>query len=102
MRPLVSFSVALEALKRGERITRFGWNGRGMWLAFSPGAEAVGASQFWSQPNAAYARSLGGLATVLPSITMRTASGEILMGWVASASDLLADDWMVLNEGDPW
>lgn len=46
--------------------------------------------------NAEHARQSGGTATVLPSITMKTATGEILMGWLASQSDMLATDWVVL------
>lgn len=54
------------------------------------------AENFWSPHNAEHARQSGGKATVLPSITMKTATGEILMGWLASQSDMLATDWVVL------
>ena len=38
-----------------------------------------------------------GTATVLPSITMKTATGEILMGWLASRTDMLAEDWVLVE-----
>ncbi|AXU20380.1 hypothetical protein C7W88_17015 [Novosphingobium sp. THN1] len=38
------------------------------------------------------------MATVLPCINMKTATGEILMGWLASQSDMLCEDWCVLDE----
>ena len=33
----VSFSEALEAVRSGRRITREGWNGRGMFVVYQPG-----------------------------------------------------------------
>jgi len=89
---------AIQALKEGERVARAGWNGKDMWLALScNGTRQVPASQFWSPRNSEYAAAQkGACATVLPCITMKTATGEILMGWLASQSDLLADDWVVV------
>jgi len=28
---------------------------------------------------------------------MKTATGEILMGWLASQTDMLAEDWLILD-----
>ena len=33
----MTFGHALEMLKRGHRVTRAGWNGKGMWLILVPG-----------------------------------------------------------------
>lgn len=91
----MDFGDALRALKAGKKVARFGWNGKGMWLSLScDGMREVAAENFWSPHNAAFARENGGKATVLPSITMKTATGEILMGWLASQSDMLAEDWV--------
>ena len=69
-----------------------------MWLSLScDGTREVAAENFWSPHNAEHARQIGGKATVLPSITMKTATGEILMGWLASQTDMLADDWCVID-----
>lgn len=57
----------------------------------------VPAENFWSPHNAEHARQSGGKATVLPSITMKTATGEILMGWLASQTDMLAEDWQIVE-----
>ena len=97
----LSFGRALEALKLGKRVARAGWNGKGMWLALSHVNErTVPAEQFWSAHNAEFARSQGGSATVLPCITMKTVNAQgregILMGWLASQTDMLADDWLIL------
>lgn len=93
----MSFGLAIEALKKGLRVARAGWNGKGMWLSLScDGSRIIPAELFWSPHNRAHAESQGGCATVLPSITMKTATGEILLGWLASQTDMLADDWQVV------
>lgn len=87
---------AIRELKSGNRVARAGWNGKGMWLSYSPGTTDLPAENFWSKHNAAFAMASGGYANVLPCITMKTACGQILMGWLASQTDLLAEDWEVL------
>ena len=90
-----TFGWALRQLKNGHRVRRSGWNGKGMWLCLSgtDGTREVPAAGFWAQPNREYAESQGGTAKVLPCICMKTATGEILMGWLASQTDMLAEDW---------
>jgi hypothetical protein len=92
-----SIGWAIEQIRNGERVCRRGWNGKGMWIAYSPGRpDGLPKEHFWSPANQAYADSLpNGMAPVLPCITMRTADGSILMGWLASQTDLLATDWEV-------
>lgn len=95
----MNFGQALEALKAGGRIAREGWNGKGMWLSLSGPLEGryIGNESFWSANNAAYAASQPNCtAKVLPCITMKTADGSILMGWLASQTDMLAEDWLAL------
>ena len=93
----LTFGAAIEALKAGLRVARAGWNGKGMWLSLSCSeTREISAESFWSSHNAEHARSQGGKAKVLPSITMKTATDEILMGWLASQSDMLAEDWLVV------
>jgi hypothetical protein len=92
----LSFGKAIDAIKLGARVQREGWNGKDMWIAYSPGSPSLAADAFWSPANKEYAISLGGLAPILPCITFKTATGEILMGWLASQSDMLANDWRIL------
>jgi hypothetical protein len=92
----MDFGDAIRALKWGKKVQRAGWNGKGMWLALSPGKTSLPAESFWAQPNREYAEARGGGADVLPCITMKTATGEILMGWLASQTDMLAEDWSVV------
>lgn len=95
----LTFGDALHMLKLGKRVARAGWNGKGMWLSMSGPIEGryIGADKFWSPNNAQYANAQpNGEANVLPCITMKTADGSILMGWLASQTDMLAEDWSVI------
>lgn len=95
----MDFSGALLALKRGFKVARAGWNGKGMWVSLSGAPKtcrSIPASGFWSKHNADFAEQNGGYAGVLPCFTMKTADDEILMGWLASQTDMLADDWMIV------
>ena len=95
----LDFGDAIRALKAGYRVSRSGWNGKDMWLSLSGPLEGrrIPAESFWSIHNAKYAaQTLDGSANVLPCITMKTADGSILMGWLASQSDMLAEDWVAL------
>lgn len=97
--PRCDFGDAIRHLKAGRRVARAGWNGKGMWLALScDGSREVPAANFWAPANRKWAEQQpNGTAMVLPSITMKTATGEILMGWLASQTDMLADDWAVVS-----
>jgi hypothetical protein len=74
--PHLSFSLALEAMKAGRRITRRGWNGTTQWLKIQ-------------RPDAHSKMSL-------PYIFISTTQGE-LVPWVASQTDLLAEDWELVE-----
>lgn len=91
----LSFSIALNYLKDGKKIARKGWNGKGMWIALGKG-DTLSADKFWNPHTKEYAEGNGGYAVVDDYIIMKTASGTICMGWLASQADLLADDWEVL------
>lgn len=98
----LTFGMALEALKAGMKVSRAGWNGKGMWLSLScNGTREVQADAFWSPHNAQFARDNGGKATVLPCITMKTVDSTgreaILMGWLASQTDMLSEDWEIVE-----
>jgi hypothetical protein len=97
----MTFGSAIEALKAGQKVARSGWNGKGMWLSLSGPLEGrvIGADQFWSENNREWARQFGG-AMVLPAITMKTVNAHgreaILMGWLASQTDMLSEDWEIV------
>lgn len=97
----MTFGLAIEALKRGHRVARAGWNGKGMWIALSGSTTEprnIAWENFWSKQASAFARDEnGGGAEVLPCILMKTADSRILMGWLASQTDMLAEDWQIVD-----
>ncbi len=85
------FSTALLHLKAGKRITREGWNGKGMFLFLVPGSHFT--------VNRAPLLGIYPAGTPIdyrPHIDMKTAQGDVVP-WVASQSDLLAEDWQVVG-----
>lgn len=80
----MTFGLALEALKKGERISRAGWNGKGMWLSFVDGHE------YKVEPFIACQQHL-------PWIGMKTADDKFVP-WLASQTDVLADDWQIVTQ----
>jgi hypothetical protein len=78
-------------MHNGRKVTRPGWNGKGMFLFLVPGSRFV--------VNRAPLLGIYPEGTVIdyrPHVDMRTADGQIVP-WICSQSDLLATDWEILN-----
>lgn len=92
----VTFGEAIEALKRGKRVARTGWNGKGMYLWLLPAAQ-VKAEWCREYHLKALAEANGGEIECLGSIRMLTADKKVLTGWLASQTDILAEDWVIID-----
>lgn len=87
----MNFGQAISALKAGQRVCRSGWNGKGMFLIYVPGTQDAKLTD-----GSPYQRALNSnIVTINPHIDMYTATGEFQPGWLASQTDMLADDWEV-------
>lgn len=85
----LDFGAALGMVRAGGRAARAGWNGKGMWIALSPGFELFG-DQVFSE---AVAKDINqGTGVFRPYLIMKTVDGEYVP-WVASQTDILAVDW---------
>lgn len=95
----MTFGMAIEAMKQGKKVARAGWNGKGMWLCIPlvEGPKEIPSTGIWGKPNADYAEQNGGTVKVMPYITMKAADGSIVMGWLASQTDMLSDDWVIVE-----
>lgn len=93
----MTFGLALEAMKRGMKVARAGWNGGGQWVALGQGCIYLPAAEFWNEHVRAFAVANGGAATVRPYFILKTAQNDILMGWAPSQSDALAEDWQIVE-----
>lgn len=106
----VNFSTALEAVKEGKRIAREGWNGKNMFVFMRP-ADSLDygfiIEKVKSLPDSVknYYKSLVDEKPVTVSCTvtftaylcMKAADGSIVNGWLASQTDILANDWCILD-----
>lgn len=91
----LSFGLAIEALKLGKRVARAGWNGKGMSLILVPGTKALYPRE--GTPYADIKVSPSGVVDINPHIDMKTATGEMQPGWLASQTDMLANDWSIIE-----
>lgn len=92
------FGWAIQALKKGLRVTRPGWNGKGMYLFLGKVASFSLEAESLEQMQAALASSENFVQDQIQRcIFMRDAQGNIQPGWVASQPDMLAEDWMVFD-----
>lgn len=95
---LYSFSTALDAMQCGEHITRDGWNGKGMYLFILKGLTAMKPqlarfhAGVMQDAHEAYGADRIGIE---PFVVMKTADNKYIP-WLASQSDLLANDWIIL------
>ncbi|GAA1026850.1 hypothetical protein GCM10009557_06020 [Virgisporangium ochraceum] len=89
----MDFSAALHRLKLGKRLSREGWNGNDMFVVHQAGYP----DGIPINANTARATGIepGTVCAFRPYLMMRTAQGDFVP-WVASQTDLLADDWIAV------
>ena len=93
-----NFGQAIEALKQGKRVARQGWNGKGMFLFLLPAGTVPTKAIHDHALREVIEQEIGGETfEALGSIRMFTADKKILTGWLASQTDILAEDWVILN-----
>lgn len=98
----LNFGQAVEALKLGKRVARQGWNGKGMFVFQRPGD--VLSKNFLpnvkSLPDAVkkYLIDQDRDIEFTPYFCMYSATGDIVNGWLASQTDMQAEDWCVLED----
>lgn len=87
---IMTFGNAIECLKKGKKVARTGWNGKNMFLYLINGREfqnalKYGYGEYENEP------------TIRSSIAMKTAQNTIVIGWLASQTDMLSEDWIVIE-----
>lgn len=85
-----SFGWALEQMKSGKRVARFKWYSKGMWLRLVHPEDVRTCSDFWGEEVNADPPCL------LSWIGMKTA-GYCFVPWLASQTDMLAEDWEIIE-----
>lgn len=97
---LMTFGEAIEALNEGKKVSRKGWNGKGMYLWLKPAFE-VPVEKCVDPRMKEAAEADGGKILCLPTIAMfthdSTGRKAVLTGWLASQSDMLSNDWVIVK-----
>ena len=87
----MTFGLALEALKKGLKVARKGWNGKNQFLFLVKGESL----EYLTEANL---ESLVGEEIYHPDvIAIKTTIGDIQVGWLASQTDMLSEDWIIVN-----
>lgn len=85
----MDFGKAIELLKKGKRLQRKGWNGKGQYIELATNISYVNASQEIINVNH---DAIGNKAIAF------VGTSGVQLGWLASQSDMLAEDWKVMEE----
>ena len=99
----MDFSEALRQLKAGKKVTRKGWNGNivsfapdmYIWLEKSYMIERRNIPTHNENMLSAFGRR--DAIEKLGTFIMKTRDNKIMAGWLATNSDLLAEDWILVD-----
>lgn len=84
----MNFGLAIEAAKMGKKISRQGWNGKGQYVELGHSFQY---DTYGDERTTVHHDDIGSMALVFVGTRGRQ------VGWLASQSDMLADDWMILE-----
>ena len=85
-----TFGYAIEVMKQGHKVCRTGWNGKNMFLYYVPG------DTYKTQTGIAR-EEFGDEVECGAYICMKPANGPLVIGWLASQTDMLAEDWIIIG-----
>lgn len=90
----MTFGLAIEAVKKGQKIARKGWNGKGMFVAYQKGyPQGIPCNK---QTAEAWGLIEGDLFICNPYLQIKQVDGSHSM-WVPSVGDILAEDWIIME-----
>lgn len=94
------FGEALAHARKGRKIARRGWNGKGMYVYLKPGR--IIPLEMWQvtmpSEKPTEEEKKKGYVVVNPHLDMMNAQGERTIGWLASQTDMLIDDWYLVDD----
>lgn len=91
----MNYSEALEAVKAGKRVARKGWNGKGMFIFMTP-ASTVPFKRLKPHMQEHLIGLPNNKVHISAHIDMKAADDAIVIGWLASQTDMLANDWEIV------
>ncbi|WP_196595711.1 DUF2829 domain-containing protein [Pectinatus frisingensis] len=89
----MTFGLAIEAAKLGKKISRTGWNGKGLFVVYQKGyPQGIPCNK---QSAEAWGLHEGDLFKCNPYLQIKQVDGSHSM-WVPSIGDVLAEDWQII------
>lgn len=89
----LTFGLAIEAMKKGEKVARKGWNGKGMFIYYVPENVYPANGNKLGTMNGVFENDLVPYGAY---IAMKTAQNNVVP-WLASQTDVLAEDWEIVE-----
>lgn len=90
----MTFGLAIEALKKGLKVARKGWNGKGMYAVLMPGyPDGIEVNEITQKQ---HNLKEGDKLIFRPYFQLYTAQKDVAM-WSPSGSDSLAEDWLIVE-----
>lgn len=90
----LTFGIAVELMKKGTKVARSGWNGKGMFIVYQKGyPNGIPCNK---QTADAWGLNEGDLFKCNPYLQIKCADGSHSM-WVPSINDVLAEDWRIVE-----
>lgn len=89
----MSFGDALHFLKKGSKLARSGWNGKGMWIVLA----GPKSSHYVYNGNGLEGKCITKLVSTSPYLCIINPKGD-LNTWVPSIQDCFAEDWVIIND----
>jgi hypothetical protein len=85
------FGWALAQLIKGKKVSRSGWNGKGMFLYYIPEGKYPASTGVAKEEWGMYA-----LVPYQAYVAMKTVQGTVVP-WLCSQTDMLAEDWGIAD-----
>lgn len=89
------FGMAVEAMKRGKKVTRKGWNGEGQFVRFETVIAWEDGELHIDEENSSPAED--STCFVFHFRNRYTGETGIQVGWLASQGDMKAEDWEIVE-----
>lgn len=90
----MTFGIAIEAMKKGNKVARRGWNGKGMFVVYQKAyPNGIPCNK---QTAEAWGLNEGDLFICNPYFQIKNVDGSHSM-WVPCINDCLAEDWIILE-----
>lgn len=91
--PVFSFADAIRFIRAGKKVSRQSWNGKGQYVFLADDVSFTTEADL-----SEFHKPEDDTVHVSAMLVLRTAQGTFQPGWLATQSDMLADDWYLVPD----